>query len=74
MSSLVDLRHLVILKKSELDALQREYDCFEALEEECDEKAEAADRVIEELWGWLSTRREVIRRGNKLLDLLADRT
>ena len=70
MSSLVDLRHLVILKKSELDALQREYDCFEALEEECDEKAEAADRVIEELWGWLSTRREVIRRGNKLLDLV----
>ena len=55
LSSLVDLRHLVILKKSELDALQREYDCFEALEEECDEKAEAADRVIEELWGRLST-------------------
>lgn len=55
MSSLVDLRHLVILKKSELDALQREYDRCEALEEECDEKAEAADRVIEELWGRLST-------------------
>ena len=34
------------------------------------QKAEAADRVIEELWGQLSTLREVIRRGNKLLDLI----
>ena len=38
MSSLDDLRHLVILKKSELDTLQREYDRCEALEEECDKK------------------------------------
>ena len=38
MSSLDDLRHLVILKKSELDALQREYDPCEALEEVCDKK------------------------------------
>ena len=38
MSSLDDLRHLVILKKSVLDALQREYDRCEALEEECDKK------------------------------------